>query len=71
MVQWLTTELRGRSVIPKSFWYLSFVAAMLQASCFVQRAEWVFAAGMIGTILIYGRNIWFVRGEGTNAPGGS
>ena len=61
ILQWIVTELKGRSVIPRSFWHLSLAAAVLQASCFVQRAEWVFAAGMAATILIYGRNIWFVR----------
>ena len=61
ILQWIVTELKGRSVIPRSFWHLSFAAAVLQASCFLQRAEWVFAAGMAATILIYGRNIWFVH----------
>ncbi len=61
ILQWIVTELKGRSVIPRPFWYLSIVAAVLQASCFVQRAEWVFAVGMAATILIYARNIWFVH----------
>ena len=64
ILQWIVTEWKGRSVIPRSFWHLSLAAAVLQASCFVQRAEWVFAAGMAATILIYGRNIWFVHHGG-------
>ena len=63
LLQWLVTERRGRSVIPPAFWYLSLAAAVLQGACFAQRAEWVFAAGMAATLLIYARNIWFVRSE--------
>ena len=61
LVQWIATERKRRSVVPTSFWYLSVVAATLQMSCFVQRAEWVFAVGMFATILIYVRNLWFVH----------
>ena len=61
LVQWLVTEWRRRSVIPPVFWYLSLVAASLQAASFVQRSEWVFAVGMMATILIYARNVWFIR----------
>lgn len=69
VLQWIATERKGRSVIPKAFWHLSLVAAVLQASCFIQRAEWVFAAGMAATILIYARNIWFVyHGEDAERP---
>lgn len=68
--QWIVTEMRRESVIPTFFWYASLVAAVLQCAAFVQRAasgehqEWVFAAGMAATILIYARNIWFVHSHG-------
>lgn len=63
VLQWIATEWKGRSVIPKAFWHISVVAATLQASCFIQRAEWIFAAGMLATLLIYGRNIWFIHSK--------
>lgn len=67
--QWLVTEVRRESVIPTFFWHVSLLAATLQCAAFVQRAftqpeEWVFAAGMASTILIYARNIWFVHSRG-------
>lgn len=61
IVQWIATEMKRKSVIPSAFWYLSIVAAILQASAFFQRQEWVFAVGSVATILIYARNVWFVR----------
>ena len=60
LVQWIATERRRKSVVPPAFWYLSILAASLQVGCFVQRGEWVFAVGMLATILIYGRNIYMI-----------
>ncbi len=61
LLQWAATEMKRRSVIPKAFWYLSFSAALLQGLSFFERREWVFAAGMAATLVIYARNIWFVH----------
>lgn len=63
LVQWIATETRRKSVVPTAFWYLSVAAAALQAGCFFQRGEWIFAAGMVATILIYLRNLWFIHGR--------
>ena len=63
LIQWITSEIRRQSVIPTIFWHLSLVAAILQISCFVQRAEWVFAIGMSTTLFIYARNLWFIYAE--------
>jgi len=60
-VQWLTTEIKRKSVVPPVFWYLSLAAAVLHAAFYVQRGHWIFTAGMVATILIYARNIWFIR----------
>lgn len=60
-IQWLVTELRRKSVVPPIFWYLSIVAGALQSASFVQRHDWIFAAGTAATVLIYARNIWFIQ----------
>ena len=68
--QWIVTEMRRESVVPAFFWHLSLIAAALQCAAFLQRAvsgqtqEWVFAAGMAATMLIYARNIYFVHSRG-------
>lgn len=64
ILQWAATEMQKKSVVPAAFWYLSVAAASLQALSFLQRREWVFAIGLLTTLLIYLRNIWFVRHEG-------
>ena len=64
-IQWLATELKRKSVVPPIFWYLSAVAGLLQGASFAQRHDWIFAAGTGATVLIYLRNIWFIRGAKT------
>ncbi len=61
LVQWIVTELERKSVIPPAFWYLSVAAALLMMACFIQRGEWIFAAGMASTLLIYARNIRLIH----------
>jgi len=61
IVQWFVSERARASVVPVAFWYISVAAAVLQGATFVQRHEWVFAAGMLLTFLIYLRNLWFIH----------
>jgi lipid-A-disaccharide synthase-like uncharacterized protein len=69
-IQWLVTEIKGKSVVPAAFWYLSLGAALCQAPSFVQQRDWVNSIGMTASIFIYARNLWFVyhAREGTEAP---
>jgi len=60
-IQWLTTEYKRKSVVPAAFWYLSLGASVLQFPSFVQRHDWVFAAGMLTTMPIYARNIFLIH----------
>ena len=60
LIQWLMTEFKHKSVVPPVFWHLSLVAAILQSASFCQRQDWILAAGMAATILIYARNLWFI-----------
>lgn len=62
LIQWAVTEYKRKSVVPPVFWHLSVVAAAMQLACYAQRAEWIYAAGVGATILIYVRNIWFIHG---------
>lgn len=60
-IQWLATEMKGKSVVPAAFWYLSLAAALCQAPSFVHQSDWVNAIGMTLSIFIYARNLWFVH----------
>jgi lipid-A-disaccharide synthase-like uncharacterized protein len=70
ILQWIMTERAKRSVVPNAFWFLSFFAALFQCAAFIQRERWIFAAGMVLTVFIYSRNIWFIyRGPSVATEG--
>jgi len=68
LVQWIATEVKKKSHFPISFWYLSFGAAGLLVVSHVQQREWVFAAGVATTVLIYARNIWLIHAKKEPMP---
>ena len=61
LIQWIATERRRMSFVPTVFWQISLIAAALQAASFLQRAEWIFGIGSLATLVIYARNLWFIR----------
>ena len=67
LIQWIATERKRQSVVPVSFWYLSLAAAGLQAAAFAQRTEWVFVAGLVSTMFIYARNLYFIHSDSSRA----
>jgi len=67
LIQWIVTERRGECTVPRVFWQLSVVATVLQATCFVQRAEWVFAVGSIAVMFIYFRNLSMIKAKSLEA----
>jgi len=60
-VQWLVTELRGKSTIPASFWHLSLMGLLLHGSYFLHRQDWLLAFGTIADGLPYARNLWLMK----------
>ena len=60
-VQWVVTEVKKRSVIPPSFWYLSIAASLLLMSSYLQRLEWINVLGMVATLPVYVRNVMLIR----------
>ncbi len=68
ILQWAATEMKKRSVVPPAFWYLSVAASLLLMASHLQRMEWVYAAGLAGTLVVYVRNIHLIRaGRGADA----
>ena len=45
MIQWLTSERRGHSVIPIAFWYCSLVGGLLSFTYIVHQQEWPLLLG--------------------------
>lgn len=68
LVQWLSSERRGRSVVPVEFWYFSLAGGITLLSYAIHRADPVFIVGQLTGLFIYGRNLQLVTRERRAAP---
>jgi lipid-A-disaccharide synthase-like uncharacterized protein len=59
--QWIATERRRESVIPRSFWYFSLGGGAVLLVYSIHQKDPVFIAGQAMGLLIYSRNLWFLR----------
>lgn len=60
IIQWIASEIAGRSVIPIAFWYCSLAGGLALLSYAIYREEPVFIAGQIPGIIVYSRNLYFI-----------
>ncbi|MCC6598764.1 MAG: lipid-A-disaccharide synthase N-terminal domain-containing protein [Alphaproteobacteria bacterium] len=60
-VQWIASEKQGRSVIPNAFWYFSLSGGVVLLAYAIWRQDPVFMLGQSTGLLIYGRNLYFIR----------
>lgn len=63
LVQWLSSERAGRSVVPPAFWYLSIAGGAILLSYAIWRRDPVFILGQSMGVGIYLRNLQFVVRE--------
>lgn len=61
LVQWIASERAGESRIPRSFWWLSLVGAMLLLSYAIHRKDPVFALGQSFGWVVYARNLVLIQ----------
>ncbi|MCG6895475.1 MAG: lipid-A-disaccharide synthase N-terminal domain-containing protein [Desulfobacteraceae bacterium] len=63
VIQWLSSERKGRSVIPVAFWFFSIGGGINLLFYAVYRKDPVFIIGQGTGLLIYFRNLYFVFRE--------
>jgi lipid-A-disaccharide synthase-like uncharacterized protein len=63
IIQWIASEIEGRSVIPLAFWYCSLAGGLALLSYAIYRDEPVFVAGQLPGIIVYSRNLYFIYRE--------
>ena len=68
LVQWIASERRKQSVVPVAFWYLSVAGAAIVLCYAVYLKNPVFILGTAAPLLIYLRNLWFIRRKPAGAP---
>lgn len=61
VVQWIASEKNKKSVVPLSFWIFSVLGSSLLLIYAIYRKDPVFILGQAPNLLIYFRNIWFIK----------
>jgi lipid-A-disaccharide synthase-like uncharacterized protein len=60
LIQWLASERRKTSVIPKAFWFLSLAGSAVLLAYAIHRRDPVIIAGQLPGLVIYTRNLWLI-----------
>ena len=60
IIQWIASEIKGKSVIPLAFWYCSLGGGVALLAYAIYREEPVFIAGQLPGIVVYSRNLYFI-----------
>jgi lipid-A-disaccharide synthase-like uncharacterized protein len=68
VVQWIATERQRKSVVPVAFWYLSLCGTIVLLIYSIHRVDWVFIAGFSLNMVIYLRNLYFIRQKPAPTP---
>ena len=63
IIQWLSSENAGRSVIPVAFWYFSISGGLVLLTYAIWRQDPVIIAGQSVGVFIYARNLYFINKE--------
>ena len=69
IVQWISSEKAGQSVVPIAFWYLSLGGSLLLLVYAIYRKDPVFIIGQSFGGLIYGRNLALIARKRSSEDG--
>lgn len=60
LVQWIASERRGRSVVPRAFWYFSVGGGLTLLAYAIYKRDPVFILGQGAGLFVYTRNLWLI-----------
>ena len=63
IIQWIKSENQKKSVVPVAFWYYSLFGGIILLAYAIHRHDPVFTLGQGMGLLIYARNLYFIRNE--------
>ena len=61
LVQWIASERRKQSVMPRAFWYFSVGGGLTLLAYAIYRRDPVFIIGQSAGLFVYARNLWFIH----------
>jgi lipid-A-disaccharide synthase-like uncharacterized protein len=71
VVQWIASERRRKSVVPRQFWYFSVGGGVTLLAYAIYRLDPVFILGQGAGLFVYARNLYFIhRGRAHVGAGG-
>ena len=60
LIQWIATERKRKSVVPREFWYFSIGGGVTLLAYALYRADPVFILGQGAGLFVYARNLYFI-----------
>jgi lipid-A-disaccharide synthase-like uncharacterized protein len=61
LVQWIASERKKQSVVPRQFWYFSIGGGLVLLVYSIYRQDAVFILGQGAGLFVYLRNLYFIR----------
>ena len=61
LVQWIASERRRQSVVPRHFWYFSIGGGLSLLVYAIHRLDPVFILGQAAGLCVYARNLYFIH----------
>jgi len=61
ILQWISSERKGRSIVPLGFWYLSLLGGVMMLIYAIHVGKLPLVLGAMFTPFIAARNLWLVR----------
>jgi lipid-A-disaccharide synthase-like uncharacterized protein len=61
LVQWIASERKKQSVVPRQFWYFSVGGGLTLLLYAVYRRDPVFILGQGAGLFVYARNLYFIH----------
>jgi lipid-A-disaccharide synthase-like uncharacterized protein len=61
LVQWIASERKKESVVPRQFWYFSLGGGLTLLFYAVYRHDPVFILGQGAGLFVYARNLYFIH----------
>jgi lipid-A-disaccharide synthase-like uncharacterized protein len=69
LVQWIASERKRQSVVPREFWYFSLGGGLTLLAYAIHRLDPVFILGQGAGLFVYARNIYFIHRRGGRTAG--
>lgn len=68
-VQWLASERKKSSVVPRQFWYFSVAGGLVLLAYAIHRRDPVISVGQATGLFVYARNLYFIHKAPATAHG--